>query len=76
MAHGFLALLLFCWSLVCTTLSVVRKLPRKRTRNVSANTNTWGGVVHRRGRPGVGEAGREQKGEKAEARSGQLSLLK
>lgn len=28
------------------------------------------------GRPGVGEAGREQKGEKAEARSGQLSLLK
>ena len=40
-AHGFLALLLFFWSLVCTTLSVVRKLPRKRTRNVSANTNTW-----------------------------------
>lgn len=36
-------------------MSVVRKLPRKRTRNVS-NTNTWGGVVHRRGRPGVGEA--------------------
>lgn len=35
-----------------------------------------GGGVHRRGRPGVGEAGREQKGEKAEARSGQLSLLK
>ena len=34
--------------------------------------------VHRRGRPRVGEAGREQKGEKAEAstRSGQLSLLK
>ena len=56
-------------------MSVVRKLPRKRTRNVSANTNTWG-VVHRRGRPRVGEAGREQKGEKAEARSGQLSLLK
>lgn len=41
MAYGFLALLLFSWSLVCTTLSVVRKLPRKRMRNVSANTNTW-----------------------------------
>lgn len=39
-AHGAFALLLFFWSLVCTTLRVVRKLPRKRTRNVMASTNT------------------------------------
>lgn len=39
-AHGVFVLFLFFWSLVCTTLSVVRKLPRKRTRKVSASTNT------------------------------------
>lgn len=52
MAHGFLALFLFFWSLVWTTFSVVRKLPRKRTRNVSANMNTWGGKS--RGKGGKG----------------------
>uniref|UniRef100_G1Q156 Uncharacterized protein n=1 Tax=Myotis lucifugus TaxID=59463 RepID=G1Q156_MYOLU len=36
-AHGVFALFLFFWSLVCTTLRVVRKLPRKRTRKVIAN---------------------------------------
>lgn len=40
-AHGCFVLFLFFWSLVCTTLSVVKKLPRKRMRKVSASTNTW-----------------------------------
>lgn len=53
MAHGVFALFLFFWSLVCTTLRVVRKLPRKRTRKVIANTNTWQDRVQRgrRNRP-------------------------
>lgn len=67
LAHGFFPLFLFFCSFACTTLSVVRKLPRKRTRNVSANTNTWQGQGHARrwGKGGRGRRGKEEKGEPA-----------
>lgn len=42
-SHSFFTLSLFFWSLVCTTLRVVRKFPRKSSRNVKANTKTWMG---------------------------------
>lgn len=41
--HSFFILSLFFCSLVCTTLRVVRKFPRKSSRNVKASTQTWGG---------------------------------
>lgn len=40
-SHSFFTLSLFFCSLVCTTLRVVRKFPRKSSRNVKANTKTW-----------------------------------
>lgn len=50
--HGCFVLFLFFWSLAWTTLSVVRKLPRKRMRKVRANTNTWStrSIASRHGR--------------------------
>lgn len=42
-SHSFFTLSLFFWSLVCTTLRVVRKFPRKSSRKVKANTKTWKG---------------------------------
>lgn len=38
--HSFFILSLFFCSLVCTTLRVVRKFPRKSSRNVKASTQT------------------------------------